>query len=135
MNGAVLSDTAHVRVQESYDRAKSFGFPSDVPRQPSDFTFENSESEERKMAEVEVLAAYARLSREKEAAEAQIAAIVEELTSGTNPAGVAGPLVDAEGFPRADIDVYRVRHQRHALVCLQNDHKAVMRQIEELLPR
>ena len=28
-----------------------------------------------------------------------------------------GPLVDAEGFPRADIDVYSVRHARHSIIC------------------
>lgn len=86
------------------------------------------------MADAGVLDEYARLSREKEAAEAEIAGIVEELTSGVNPGGVSGPLVDAEGFPRADIDVYRVRHLRHRLACLQTDHKAVMRRIEQVLP-
>ena len=31
--------------------------------------------------------------------------------------GMDGPLVDAEGFPRADIDVYSVRHARHSIIC------------------
>lgn len=26
-------------------------------------------------------------------------------------------LVDAEGYPRQDIDVYQVRHARHRIVC------------------
>lgn len=26
-------------------------------------------------------------------------------------------LVDAEGYPRADIDVYQVRHARHRIIC------------------
>lgn len=82
----------------------------------------------------DVEAEYARLTGAKEALEAEIGALVAELTSGDPPAGVSGPLVDADGFPRADIDVYRVRHQRHALVCRQNDHCAVMRSIEALLP-
>lgn len=28
-----------------------------------------------------------------------------------------GPLVDAEGFPRADIDLYQVRAARHSIAC------------------
>lgn len=28
-----------------------------------------------------------------------------------------GPLVDAEGFPRADIDLYQVRTARHSIAC------------------
>ena len=31
--------------------------------------------------------------------------------------GMDGPLVDTEGFPRADIDVYSVRHARHGIIC------------------
>ena len=27
------------------------------------------------------------------------------------------PLVDDEGFPRADIDVYQVRTTRHKIIC------------------
>lgn len=86
------------------------------------------------MAEL-VLAEFARLSGEQTRLEAEVAAIVEELTSGPNAPGVSGPLVDAEGFPRADIDVYRVRHQRHRFACLQTDHRAVMAQLEALLPQ
>ncbi|KAM9108139.1 26S proteasome non-ATPase regulatory subunit 9-like [Megaptera novaeangliae] len=43
------------------------------------------------------------------------------------------PLVDCEGYPRADVDLYRVRTARHNIVCLQNDHKALMKQVEEAL--
>lgn len=39
-------------------------------------------------------------------------------------------LVDKDGFPRQDIDVYQVRHARHKIICLQNDHKAIMKEIE-----
>ena len=31
--------------------------------------------------------------------------------------GIDGPLVDEEGYPRADIDVYAVRHARHRIAC------------------
>lgn len=39
------------------------------------------------------------------------------------------PLVDAEGFPRADIDVWAVRHARVRIIELRNDHKALMDRI------
>jgi len=44
-----------------------------------------------------------------------------------------GPLVDSEGFPRSDIDVYSCRHARNKISCLQNDHIALMNEIEEEL--
>lgn len=40
------------------------------------------------------------------------------------------PLVDAEGFPRNDIDVYQVRHARHEINCLQQDLSDLMKEIE-----
>lgn len=45
--------------------------------------------------------------------------------------GMAESLLDAEGFPRADIDVYAVRQARHEIICLQNDLKAIMKEIEQ----
>ncbi|CAD0205082.1 unnamed protein product [Chrysodeixis includens] len=48
----------------------------------------------------------------------------------TNNIGMDEALVDAEGFPRNDIDVYKVRHARHQIICLQNDHKNLMKMIE-----
>lgn len=41
------------------------------------------------------------------------------------------PLVDADGFPRNDIDVYQVRHARHQIINLQNDLKALLKEIEK----
>jgi Nas2 N_terminal domain len=66
-------------------------------------------------------------------------AIVGELTSPSSehpnapPMGVDTPLVDREGFPRADIDVLRARTLRSRLVAIRTDHKALMKQIEEQL--
>lgn len=40
-------------------------------------------------------------------------------------------LVDADGFPRDDIDVYQIRHARHKIICFQNDIKALMLEIEK----
>lgn len=48
----------------------------------------------------------------------------------TNKVGMNDALVDQDGFPRQDIDVYQVRHARHKIICFQNDHKAIMQEIE-----
>ncbi len=66
--------------------------------------------------------AFRALESRRAALEAEIAAILESL----GPLGAHGPLVDAEGFPRADVDVHAVRQSRHQLARLQNDHVAVM---------
>ncbi|KAH9098574.1 hypothetical protein Ae201684P_017786 [Aphanomyces euteiches] len=76
---------------------------------------------------------FKQLDKERAAIEAEIELIVEELNSGPNPIGLKGPLVDAEGFPRADIDVYNVRHKRHRFACLQTDLKWKMKEIEEVM--
>ncbi|XP_055603704.1 26S proteasome non-ATPase regulatory subunit 9-like [Uranotaenia lowii] len=52
-----------------------------------------------------------------------------------NKIGMDDPLVDGSGFPRNDIDVYQVRQARHRIICLQNDLKALMKQIESGLHR
>lgn len=33
--------------------------------------------------------------------------------------GVEGPLVDDEGYPRADVNVYQIRTARHNISCKQ----------------
>nr|XP_058896706.1 26S proteasome non-ATPase regulatory subunit 9 isoform X2 [Kogia breviceps] len=72
------------------------------------------------------------LIRRKEEIEAQIKANYDVLESQKG-IGMSEPLVDCEGYPRADVDLYQVRTARHNIVCLQNDHKAVMKQVEEAL--
>jgi 26S proteasome non-ATPase regulatory subunit 9 len=42
-------------------------------------------------------------------------------------------LVDPEGFPRADIDVYAVRHARVSLNRLRNDHRDVVDRLGRVL--
>ncbi|KAJ1519191.1 hypothetical protein ONE63_011204 [Megalurothrips usitatus] len=66
---------------------------------------------------------------EKDKIEKEIEALMGVLAS--NSVGMHDPLVDQEGYPRQDIDVYQVRHARHRIVCLQNDHKAIMKEIEK----
>jgi 26S proteasome non-ATPase regulatory subunit 9 len=43
------------------------------------------------------------------------------------------PLVDHEGFPRADIDIFAIRHARAALLPLYNDLKYKMDEIHDAL--
>lgn len=72
------------------------------------------------------------LVKKKDTMEAQIKAYYDIL-EGQKHAGMDGPLVDVEGYPRSDIDVYQVRTARYNIICLQNDHKALMKEIEEAL--
>ncbi|XP_020511573.2 26S proteasome non-ATPase regulatory subunit 9 isoform X2 [Labrus bergylta] len=70
------------------------------------------------------------LVKKKDDIEEQIKAYYDVLEDGV---GVEGPLVDEEGFPRADVNLYQIRAARHDISCLQNDHKAIMVEIEEAL--
>ncbi|KAK6173313.1 hypothetical protein SNE40_016788 [Patella caerulea] len=72
------------------------------------------------------------LTKKRDELEKEIAELTEVLDSQQG-VGLDGPLVDSQGFPRNDIDVYSVRHARHNIICLQNDHKALMKEIEETL--
>jgi 26S proteasome non-ATPase regulatory subunit 9 len=77
------------------------------------------------------------LSDEAKVLEGEIAALMEMLTTsttpGVDPVGVRGNLLDADGFPRADVDVHAIRIARHTLACKQTDHKALMKRIEASL--
>jgi len=70
------------------------------------------------------------LISKKDAIEAEIKELMDVLKS-QKEVGLDAPLIDSEQFPRADIDVYTVRHARHQISCLQNDHKSLMKEIEE----
>ncbi|CAH2097836.1 unnamed protein product [Euphydryas editha] len=70
-----------------------------------------------------------KLMQEKDRIESEIRN--ENAVLAANNVGMEDPLVDADGFPRSDIDVYKVRHARHRIICLQNDHKNIMKQIEQ----
>uniref|UniRef100_A0A1L8DSY4 26S proteasome non-ATPase regulatory subunit 9 n=1 Tax=Nyssomyia neivai TaxID=330878 RepID=A0A1L8DSY4_9DIPT len=49
----------------------------------------------------------------------------------TNNVGMDEQLVDADGFPRSDIDVHQVRAARHGIILTRNDLKGLMAQIEK----
>ncbi|KAG5648417.1 hypothetical protein DXG03_004991 [Asterophora parasitica] len=64
--------------------------------------------------------------------EAQIEGQISILKANANST-LQTPLVDADGFPRADIDVYAVRGARVRIIELRNDLKAVTEEIAKAL--
>lgn len=75
------------------------------------------------------------LMAQRDVLEIEAEAIKSELTSsgvnGALPPGLSGPLVDAEGFPRGDIDIYNVKNKRKRWNEINTDHKILMKKIEE----
>lgn len=71
-------------------------------------------------------------NEEKVKIEAEISDWKSVLDSEGN-VGMEGKLVDSEGYPRNDIDIPKVRIARQKIICLSNDHKAIMKKIEEIL--
>ncbi|KAG7528100.1 hypothetical protein FFLO_06414 [Filobasidium floriforme] len=71
------------------------------------------------------------LMQEKENIEAEIDAYRSQLEQQN--VTMTTPLVDPEGFPRADIDVYAVRHARVSLNRLRNDHRDVVDRLGRVL--
>ncbi|XP_077302877.1 26S proteasome non-ATPase regulatory subunit 9 [Arctopsyche grandis] len=69
------------------------------------------------------------LMKRKDDLEEEIARLSAVLD--TNGVGLFDSLVDEEDFPRNDIDVYQVRNARHQIICLRNDHEAIMYEIEK----
>ncbi|NP_001079409.1 proteasome 26S subunit, non-ATPase 9 S homeolog [Xenopus laevis] len=74
------------------------------------------------------------LISKKDEMETQIKALYD-LLQEQKGIGMDGPLVDREGYPRTDVDISQVRTARHNIICLQNDHKAIMKEIEVALHR
>ena len=67
------------------------------------------------------------LMARKDAIEAEIKDRLEVLK--INNCTMQTPLVDSEGFPRADIDIWEVRHARVRIIELRNDLSTVMNSI------
>ena len=78
-----------------------------------------------------------RLLAQRDSLEIEADAIASELNSpGVNnepPAGIKSSLIDKEGFPRGDIDLFNVRAKRQRLAVINTDHKALMSEIEKTL--
>mmetsp|Transcript_5405 Transcript_5405/g.7029 ORF Transcript_5405/g.7029 Transcript_5405/m.7029 type:complete len:225 (+) Transcript_5405:80-754(+) len=79
------------------------------------------------------------LDKQRSLIEDEIETLIEVLgqpgVDGAPGVGLSGPLVDDEGFPRADVNLYQVRQQRSRVHCLQTDHKMIMQQIESLMTK
>jgi 26S proteasome non-ATPase regulatory subunit 9 len=71
------------------------------------------------------------LMARKEAVEAEINAQISILKD--NSSTLHSPLIDPEGFPRADIDIYAVRNARVRIIELKNDLEALMTAIGKAL--
>uniref|UniRef100_A0A182X814 26S proteasome non-ATPase regulatory subunit 9 n=1 Tax=Anopheles quadriannulatus TaxID=34691 RepID=A0A182X814_ANOQN len=69
------------------------------------------------------------LMERKKELEAQIEQ--QGLILSANRIGMHEPLVDGEGYPLSNVDVLSVRKARHTIICLQNDRKKIMQQIEK----
>ncbi|XP_027432845.2 26S proteasome non-ATPase regulatory subunit 9 [Zalophus californianus] len=93
---------------------------------------ETRQSEDSPQAGAVTVSDVQELIRRKEEIEAQIKANYDVLESQKG-VGMNEPLVDCEGYPRSDVDLYQVRTARHNIVCLQNDHQAIMKQVEKAL--
>jgi len=52
-----------------------------------------------------------------------------------NNSTLESPLTDGDGFPRADIDIWAVRHARVRIICLRNDLSSLMDKIARALER
>jgi 26S proteasome non-ATPase regulatory subunit 9 len=76
--------------------------------------------------------AYEELALKKEEIENRLTELNQILFQEGN-VGMHEELVDRDGYPRADIDLFKVRQTRQEINCLQNDHKALMKQIEKEL--
>ncbi|KAF2211763.1 hypothetical protein CERZMDRAFT_112458 [Cercospora zeae-maydis SCOH1-5] len=69
------------------------------------------------------------LIAQKQNLEAELSALGAVLDShGVN---MTTPLTTPDGFPRSDIDVAQIRTTRARVIRLKNDHKAVMKNLEE----
>jgi hypothetical protein len=71
------------------------------------------------------------LAEKRDLVDAELATSIDYLE--TCGAGMRAPLVDDEGFPRADIDVYEVRRHRQSVIRLRNDRRALSDQMERAL--
>eukprot|EP00930_Biecheleria_cincta_P051297 TRINITY_DN36453_c0_g1_i1.p1 TRINITY_DN36453_c0_g1~~TRINITY_DN36453_c0_g1_i1.p1 ORF type:complete len:245 (-),score=43.07 TRINITY_DN36453_c0_g1_i1:79-738(-) len=75
---------------------------------------------------------FRKLEQEKEKLELELQNLHDFLNQDGMP-GISGSLIDEEGFPRADLDIYGIRKARNRYACAQTDHVEVMKKIEQAL--
>ncbi|KAH8583289.1 p27 like 26S proteasomal subunit with a PDZ domain [Cryptosporidium sp. chipmunk genotype I] len=73
------------------------------------------------------------LAKRKDEIEKEVSELMDFLNSCGPDVGISGKLVDSEGFPRSDIDIYAVRKARNRIAILNTDYSNVMKEIEEKL--
>ncbi|KAL0223359.1 hypothetical protein P9112_002749 [Eukaryota sp. TZLM1-RC] len=59
--------------------------------------------------------------QQRDEKEARIKQIINQLESKSLGGGVDAPLIDQDGYPRSDLDLYQVRSLRNELACLRTD--------------
>eukprot|EP01071_Lankesteria_metandrocarpae_P012832 Lankesteria_metandrocarpae@DN631_c0_g1_i1.p2 len=72
------------------------------------------------------------LAVDRQKMESEMSSLLAYLNSEGMP-GVNSPLVDREGFPRADIDIYAVRTARQRNACLTTDLREVSDKMQKML--
>ncbi|GMT04840.1 hypothetical protein PENTCL1PPCAC_27014, partial [Pristionchus entomophagus] len=72
-----------------------------------------------------------KLMVERDQLDREIAA--QEAVLQANNVDMKSELIDAEGFPRADVDVYSVRHARSTIIRLRNDREELTNRIGEMI--
>ena len=70
-----------------------------------------------------------KLDQEKKTIESEIADLIDYLTGEGMP-GVEGSLVDSEGYPLPNLDLYAIRNARRTLIMKKNDLTTLMDKIE-----
>ncbi|KAJ1605475.1 PDZ domain-containing p27 like 26S proteasomal subunit [Cryptosporidium canis] len=73
------------------------------------------------------------LAKKKDEIEKEVDELMAFLNSCGPDVGISGKLIDSEGFPRSDIDIYAVRRARNRIAILNTDYSMVMKEIEEKL--
>ncbi|KAI3640600.1 hypothetical protein MIR68_001478 [Amoeboaphelidium protococcarum] len=71
------------------------------------------------------------LLRQKEQLESQLRLLEQQMvTVDGQQIGMHEPLIDSDGYPRADMDIMQIRQMRVQTIELQNDLRALMKQID-----
>ena len=73
------------------------------------------------------------LEEKRSAIEKELISITEVLEAMNGNPGLKSPLVDREGFPRDDVDIFEVRKLRNRHALLVTDHKNMSKILEQKL--
>lgn len=73
------------------------------------------------------------LEEKRSGIEKELISITEILDAMNGSPGLKAPLVDREGFPRDDVDIFEVRKLRNRHALLVTDHKNMTKIIEQKL--